>query len=318
MDLLTHAVFGASLAAAIAPCRQRRLSAVIGAVAGVLPDADALIQSGEDALLVLDFHRHFTHAMAFVPLGALLATLLCWPLFRRKISFGRAYLYSLVGYGFSGVLDACTSYGTHLWLPFSQDKVAWNLIAVFDPWFTLLLLIPLLLSLRRPESSAVRIGLLLAGVYLGMGYVQQQRVITLMAKVAMERGHLAERLTVKPTLGNLLLWRALYVNDGQVQADAVHAGWALRHYAGQRAPLLVTTDGPHQADIERFRHFADDFLVQPRPGFVGDARYAMLPTDIEPIWGIEWTSEGKLLFITRHDMTKEMRQRWLAMLLGRD
>lgn len=327
MDLLTHAALGASLAAAIVPGRpshgdarsgSRRLASVLGAVGGVLPDADALIQSGDDALLVLDFHRHFTHALAFVPLGALLATLLCWPLFRQKISVARAYLYCLAGFGLSGVLDACTSYGTHLWLPLSQDKAAWNLIAVFDPGFTLLLLVPLLISLRRPESNAIRIGLLLAASYLGMGYVQQQRVTSMMTKVAMSRGHQAERLSVKPTLGNLLLWRALTVHDAQIQADAIHAGWTLRHYPGQSAPLLNVADGPQQADIERFRHFADGFLVQPRPGFVGDARYAMLPTDIAPIWGIEWTPEGKLLFITRHDMTPAMRQRWLAMLLGRD
>jgi membrane-bound metal-dependent hydrolase YbcI (DUF457 family) len=34
-----------------------------GAVAGLAPDIDAFIQSGDDALLVLDYHRHFTHAL---------------------------------------------------------------------------------------------------------------------------------------------------------------------------------------------------------------------------------------------------------------
>ena len=34
---------------------------------------------GGDALLVLDYHRHFTHALAFVPFGALIAALLLWP-----------------------------------------------------------------------------------------------------------------------------------------------------------------------------------------------------------------------------------------------
>ena len=51
----------------------RRTPAIAGAAAGVLPDADALIQSGADALLVLDCHRHFTHALAFVPSGAMVA-----------------------------------------------------------------------------------------------------------------------------------------------------------------------------------------------------------------------------------------------------
>lgn len=80
MDVVTHAVLGATLATALSltrrapePLAQRRIAAGIGAAAGLLPDADALIQSGADALLVLDYHRHFTHALAFVPIGALIA-----------------------------------------------------------------------------------------------------------------------------------------------------------------------------------------------------------------------------------------------------
>ncbi len=84
MDPLTHAVMGASFAAGAAALRQRtrepavatsqesaresalwvrRYAALAGAVAGLAPDIDAFIQSGDDALLVLDYHRHFTHAL---------------------------------------------------------------------------------------------------------------------------------------------------------------------------------------------------------------------------------------------------------------
>lgn len=317
MDIVTQAALGAALAAAVAPPRQRRLAAGIGMVAGVLPDADALIQSGSDALLVLDYHRHFTHALVFVPLGALIAALLLWPFLRRRLPFARLYRYSFAGYMLAALLDACTSYGTHLWLPFSQEKVAWNLIAVIDPLFTLLLLVPLAISLRRPERATVRVGLLLAAAYLGLGHVQQQRVEARMVEVARQRGHVAERLTVKPTLGNLVLWRALYIHDGTVHADAVRAGLETRHYPGETAALLVATDPRHARDIERFRHFSDGWLVQTRPGYIGDARYAMLPTAIDPIWGIAWDAADRVEFLTSHAMTPAMRARWMAMLLGR-
>ncbi|MCE9571175.1 MAG: metal-dependent hydrolase, partial [Rhodocyclales bacterium] len=143
MDILTHAVMGASLASAVASFRndgqqsaamgRRRMAAVAGAVAGVLPDADALIQSGGDALLVLDYHRHFTHALAFVPVGALIAALLLWPFLKRRMGFATLYACGFAAYLAHPLLDACTSYGTHLWLPFSQRREAWNLIAVVDP-----------------------------------------------------------------------------------------------------------------------------------------------------------------------------------------
>jgi inner membrane protein len=338
MDILTHAVMGASLATAVASFRsdgrqsaalRRRTAAVAGAVAGVLPDADALIQSGGDALLVLDYHRHFTHALAFVPVGALMAALLLWPFLRRRIDFATLYACSFAAYLAHPLLDACTSYGTHLWLPFSQRREAWNLIAVVDPLFTLLLAVPLWFALRRPGSRALRWALLLSLGYFGLSAFQQQRAEEQVLAVAKARGHAASRLSVKPSMANLVLWRSLYVHDGRVQADAFHLGTAARHYPGESAELLDTAgaqlvaanDARRLRDIERFRIFSDGFLVQDkaRPGFVGDARYAMQPTAIAPIWGLEWRAAGAATeFVSRHDFSPAMRRDFLAMLQGRD
>lgn len=338
MDLLTHAVMGAALAAGVsslrpragvAPLSDRRVAAMAGAAAGLLPDADALIQSGGDALLVLDYHRHFTHALAFVPIGALLAAALLWPLLRRRMGFARLYLCCFAAYLVHPLLDACTSYGTHLWLPFSQRREAWNLIAVVDPAFTLLLAVPLFLFLRRPESRAVAWGLALGLAYFGLSFVQQQRGEAAALALAKARGHQPGQLSVKPSMANLVLWRSLYVHDGRVQVDAFHLGPSLRHYAGQSAPLLdaaaaqriAAGDGRRLRDIERFRVFSDGFIVQDRarPGFIGDARYAMQPTLIAPIWGLEWRGPGAPTeFVSRHEFSPAMRRDFLAMLLGRD
>ena len=92
-------------------------------VAGLLPDADALIYSASDPLLQLEYHRHFSHALVFIPFGAALATLLLWPLLRHHIPLGALYRYALLGYGTGGLLDACTSYGTHLLWPFSHQPI---------------------------------------------------------------------------------------------------------------------------------------------------------------------------------------------------
>ena len=338
MDIVTHAVMGAALAAGLASLRhgadgpalgQRRLAAGIGAAAGLLPDADALIQSGGDALLVLDYHRHFTHALAFVPLGALIAALLLWPLLRRRIGFGALYAFSFAGYLPHPLLDACTSYGTHLWLPFSERREAWNLIAVVDPLFTLLLAVPLFLCLWRRDSRALRWSLLLGLAYFGFSIFQQQRVQEAAVTLARARGHQATQLSVKPSMANLVLWRSLYVHDGRVQVDAFHGGLKLRHYPGESATLLdaagarrvAAGDARRLDDIERFRAFSDGFIVQSHadPGFVGDARYAMQPTAIAPIWGLAWRGAGAATdFVSRHDFPPAMRRDFFAMLLGRD
>lgn len=327
MDLITHGVLGATLAASLAPSHQRRLAAAAGLIGGMLPDADALIQSPDDVLLVLDYHRHFTHALAFAPIGALIAALLLWPLMRRHLDFPRIYLYSLAGYGVAGLLDACTSYGTHLWLPFSDRKEAWNLIAVFDPLFTLLLLIPLVLALRRPQHLLAPVGIALAAAYLGLGMLQHHRAAAALREVVAARGHPALNVVIKPTMANQVLWRTLYVHEGHLQTDAFHLGWTIRHYAGESAPLMdqaavtriVGDDPRRREDLERFRRFSDGFLIADaaRPGFVGDGRYALLPTRIAPIWGLEWTTDGSPAFVTRRDLTPEIRRAFVAMLLGR-
>ena len=350
MDIVTHAVMGAAIAAAVASVRyrkeesalgrsaclgfrfagrQRRLAAGVGAAAGLLPDADALIQSGGDALLVLDYHRHFSHALAFVPFGALLAALLLWPLLRRRASFSALYAWSFAAYLLHPLLDACTSYGTHLWLPFSQRKEAWNLIAVFDPLFTLLIAVPLFFFLRRPGSLAVRWSLVLGLAYFSLSFFQQQRVESAAVALAQARGHLPQQLSVKPSMANLVLWRSLYRHDGRVQVDAFHLGSSVRHYPGESAELLdaaaaqklAAGDARRLRDIERFRAFSEGFIVHDAgaSGFVGDARYAMQPTAVAPIWGIAWRGAGAATdFVSRHDFSPAMRGRFLAMLLGRD
>ena len=327
MDTITHGLVGASLAASFAPPAQRRAAALAGLAGGMLPDADTLIQSADDVLLVLDYHRHFTHAVAFAPVGALLATLLLWPLLRRHLGFAALYGYTLAGYLPAGLLDACTSYGTHLWLPFSDSKEAWNLIAVFDPLFTLLLLVPLALALHRPRRHLAPFGVLLATGYLALGAWQHQRAGEALAPLLAARGHAPDAVVIKPSMANQILWRTLYVHEGRLHADAFHLTWRVRHYPGESTALMTAEDETRLAggnarkheDLARFRRFSDGFLVADtsRPGFVGDGRYALLPTHIAPIWGIEWRSDGGPAFVTRRETTPEIRARFLDMLLGR-
>jgi inner membrane protein len=345
MDLITHAVIGGLTGCALlpkhsahttlAPVPKHTTRAVMlaGALAGLLPDVDAFIQRGSDPLLVLDYHRHFTHALAFIPVGALVATLLLRPLVKQQLSFSRHYLIATLAYLFHLLLDACTSYGTHLWLPFSQEKVAWNLIAVVDPVFTLALLIPLLFFWRQPHRWLIGLSVVLATSYLSLSAWQQARVDNSIIAIAQQRGHQASDITVKPTMGNVLLWRSVYVHAGTVYADAFHAGRAVRHYPGQSAVIVTPAQADAIAqgvarrakDIERFRGFSDGLIVLDpvHEGLIGDARYAMLPTAIAPIWGIRWTGEssgeGEVTeFISHHEFTPVMRKAFIAMLLGRD
>ena len=146
MDILTQGLLGGVLAQAVCRDEEKKTASVAGLAAGLLADADVLIRSASDPLLSIEYHRHFSHALIFIPVGAALATLLLWPLLRKRCEWRRLYLFCLAGYSASGLLDACTSYGTHLFWPFSDERVAFNIISIVDPLFTLILLGSLLLG----------------------------------------------------------------------------------------------------------------------------------------------------------------------------
>lgn len=129
MDILTHGLLGGALAQSCSTKAETRSATLVGFLAALLADADARIQSDSDPLLTLEYHRQFTHSLIFIPVGALFVSLILWPVFKRfgqSLGFRRIYRYALLGCATSGVLDACTSYGTHLLWPFSDERVAWS------------------------------------------------------------------------------------------------------------------------------------------------------------------------------------------------
>jgi inner membrane protein len=316
MDILTQGALGAGLAACAARREELRAAATAGLAAGVLADADALIRSGSDPLITLELHRHFTHSLIAAPVLGLIAALLLWPVLRRRLRFGRLLLFTVLGASLSGVLDACTSYGTHLLWPFSAERVAWSVIAIVDPVFSLALILGLGTALARRSAVPARAGLLLATAYLGLGALQHQRAERALTAAAEARGHRPEALLVKPTLGNLVLWRGLYRQDGVVHADGVRVGLQVRIYPGDRAPLAPV---PSRGDLARFATLSDGWVIADpwRPQRLGDARYAMLPTALRPLWGIEPRPGGGVRLYTERTMDANERRQLADMLLGR-
>ena len=309
-----------------------RLASLVGFCAPLLADADALIRSAEDPLLFLEYHRHFTHALLFIPVGALIASLLLWPLLRKRLAFKRIYLYALLGYATAGFLDACTSYGTHLLWPFNDDRIAWSIISIFDPVFSLALIAAIVVGLVKCQPLAARVGMMFAAVYLSLGALQHNRAESLAHLQAQQRGHITERLIVKPTMGNLLLWRSVYELDGMYYVDAVRVGLPhnTRVFTGSKVQALdINRDLPQLTDqmmvyrdIGRFESFSDGFLAwHPElPNVLGDVRYAMLPTSIRPLWGIELHLDAPnehATFHTYRTMSGAERKAFLGMLLNR-
>lgn len=301
MDPISQGALGAIAAASAAPAKQVRLATFVGWAAGMLADADIFIRSESDPLLNIEYHRHFTHSLVFIPFGALVAAAVFWLLFLKRKSFGTFYLYSFLGYATAGLLDACTSYGTRLLWPFSDARVAWNVISIIDPVFTGTILLLIVWGFWKRRVGASRAACGFAVAYLLFGAFQNWRANEALLELAESRGHgTASRFTAKPSIGNLALWRGIYEYDGFIYVDAIRVsywGAATKVYQGTRVEKMdasallgqLPEGSALAADVTRFEHFSDGYLsLHPeRAEVVSDARYAMLPDSIEPLWGIE-------------------------------
>ena len=297
MDPFSQGAIGAVVPQLVSRREKLRAFALLGCLAGMAPDLDVFIDSSTDPLLFLEFHRQFTHALLFIPIGAALVALPLQPVVRRTLRLRETYLACLLGYATHGLLDACTSYGTQLLWPFSEHRVAWNIVSVVDPLFTLPLLgLVSLAAVRRRRAPAVA-GLVWAVCYLALGAAQHQRAEAAGAQLAAERGHQPRRLFAKAGFANLLVWKVVYEHGGRIHVDAIRAGMDVTVCPGASiARLDVHRDypwldpGSRQArDVERFRRFSDGYVaVDPRrPNRIIDMRYSMVPNTIDPLWGID-------------------------------
>ncbi len=305
MDPITHASLGAACALATARRGNRRQAALAGLLAGTLPDADIFLSSKTDPLFNIEFHRHFTHSLLFSPVIALLGAALAWLLLKmlRQKPLWRALLLPAWAAALSHLFcDFWTSYGMRLGWPFSDARAALHWISVVDPLLTLPLLASLGVALWTKRMLPVRIGLAWVACYLSCAVVQQRRAdAVLRAWIAQQEGGAGRwRGLVKPSFGNVVVWRALARTDDELRVFAVRCSLGQPQIIeGQSAPLLATVqqaathfglpaDSRQARDIRRFYHFSSDWvgLHPDDPMILADLRYAALPNEVAPMWGI--------------------------------
>lgn len=331
MDIVTHGLLGALVAQTLSRSRNLRVATVVGGIAALLPDLDVFIQSQSDPLLVLEYHRHFTHSIFFAPLVALLLTAVVAPIVRHDIERPRLFFIVLLAYISACLLDACTSYGTYLLWPLIDEPLALSIIAVVDPLFSFILLVAVIAAWSGHNRQRALVGMLFGLGYLALGWAQHQRVQETALHLVQQRQLSVIEVQVKPTMGNLLLWRAIAVTaEREIQVDGIRAGFSIRIYPGEHRALSDIEDLPglppdsraHE-DLRRYQQLNQPLLVahSSDPWVIGDGRYAMLPTSADPLWGLQidpLRPNNPSEFVTKRVLTPEMRQTFIDMLLGRD
>lgn len=218
MDSLTQIVLGAACGEAVLGKKIGNKALLFGAIGGTIPDLDVfvgavLFQNEIDAML---FHRGFMHSILFSILGAFLFGWLVYKLYntgkRRHTTtqsdWIKLFFWSLFTHP---ILDAFTPYGTQLFAPFSNYRVALNNIAVADPLYTTPFLLSLIILMFFNRKSQRRRFLLKLGIGISSVYM----ILTLANKVYIDnvfKNSLTDqkvdftRFSTQPAILNNILW----------------------------------------------------------------------------------------------------------------
>jgi inner membrane protein len=314
VDPVTQGLLGAAAAqAALASRAPDELETKIwwlGALGGMAADLDILLRWPGDPMVALTYHRHFTHSLSFIPLGGILVAL-PFLLRRRKLPDPeRASRYILaattLGYATHALLDAFTSYGTMLWWPFSDARIAWSSISIIDPIYTGLLAAGVWLARRRLRCRPARVALLLSSLYMLVCVGQRVRVREAQSRILEHHGVAPDARFVFPGLLANTRWRSLAITGDTLRADAIVVPWfgEARYLAGETHPRFSPRQAPPElfegpggervrSALETMDWFAGQrlYIEASEPGWwrICDARYARSPESFRGLfcWELE-------------------------------
>jgi inner membrane protein len=167
------------------------------------------------------------------------------------------------------LLDCFTAFGTQIFLPFSDYRVAFNNIAVADPFYTAPFLICTIIAstLRRntkPRKVFTWLGIGISSLYMLLTIINKQYVDRVFEKALNNRELEITRCRTTPTIFNNFLWACV--------AEAPD-----RYYAGQYSIFdsdpnlhylseIFKNDSirqalQHEKDYQTLEWFSDGYLV---------------------------------------------------------
>ncbi|GAB4403664.1 MAG: metal-dependent hydrolase [Bacteroidia bacterium] len=293
MDALTQIVLGAAVGEAVLGKKVGNKAALWGAVGGIVPDLDVVtaVFQGEYAYLVS--HRSVTHSLAFCLLAAPILGWAVHQLYHRQVGslrqWGLLMLWTLLTHI---ALDCFTTWGTQVFYPFSDYRVAFGTIFVVDPLYTLPLGVGLLLALARRRDSRWRhvwnqLGLGLSSLYLVLTVVNKQAVDFIFAETLHQAGRSVQRWTTYPTPGNNVLWYVVAEEPGSYDIGYVSL---LDNLRKPHVRLYSLPKQHHLASIA-----ADDPMLE-RLDWVSNGCYTLEQQGDTPIY---------------HDLRMGLRNPWL-------
>ncbi|MFP4845854.1 metal-dependent hydrolase [Winogradskyella sp. PE311] len=273
MDSLTQIVLGAACGEAVLGKKIGNKALLFGAIGGTIPDLDVfigpLLYANEiDAML---FHRGFMHSILFSILGALLFGWLAHKLYntgRRlhttsKNDWTKLFFWSLFTHP---LLDCFTPYGTQLFAPFSNYRVAFNNIAVADPLYTTPFLISLIILMfykrqRQKRKLWLKIGFGISALYMLFTFGNKIYIDNVFESSLTEHSIEYSRFSTQPAILNNILWYGIAETE-----ESYHVGFyslfdSTNHFSDwQTIPKKRDLIKSDYKDLQDLAWFSNDYF----------------------------------------------------------
>ncbi|MBN2610378.1 MAG: metal-dependent hydrolase [Bacteroidales bacterium] len=215
MDSLTQAILGAAVAEAAIGKKEGNKAVWWGAAIGTLPDLDVFVARFFDPVRSLLFHRGISHSLLFMILVSPLIGLVLKKIYSKSAT-------TLKQWGFMAflvlathvLLDLFTTYGTGIFEPFSNMRIEWSTIAIIDPFYTVPLLLSLIVILFLKRDKRIRriagiAGLTISTVYLMLTVVNKFHINHVFKSQLAAQGIEYSQLKTTPLPLSNFLWMGL-------------------------------------------------------------------------------------------------------------
>ncbi|MDR1985288.1 MAG: metal-dependent hydrolase [Prevotellaceae bacterium] len=184
MDSISHILIGAVAGEIVAGNKLGKKAALWGAIIASLPDLDVIAQPFLSPAKSLLFHRGPTHSIIFcillAPLIAKLLTIIHKKTRKNFTDWIKVCSWCLFSHIF---IDCFNSYGTAIFYPFSNVRVAFDCIGIVDIFLILPLIIALLCFIFIKRGSRMRKIIASSAMALSVLYVG----FTVLNKISLEQ-----------------------------------------------------------------------------------------------------------------------------------
>ncbi|NND77024.1 MAG: metal-dependent hydrolase [Flavobacteriales bacterium] len=221
MDSLTQAVLGAAIGEAILGQRLGAKAAITGAILATIPDLDVILVPFYDELQKISIHRGYSHSILFsLIMASVAAFVLSKFKWAKAIPIPKLWLFSWLAFFTHIILDAFTSYGTQLFLPFTDWRVSFDSINIIDPVYTLPLLLGVLGSTvifkkeNKKRGIINKIGLIISSIYLIFTLGNKQNIEQIFQSQLEEKNLPYFRLLTVPVKVGSINWYGV-ARDGE-------------------------------------------------------------------------------------------------------